>query len=263
LNQVAALPVNAQLRNWSRSMGLKLLVVCGLALLMTIPSLFVNNIVEERDTRAKEVMEEIGGRAGGPQTFLGPSLSIPYTIPSPNKGGSPTLGVYVVFPAIGAAHLKVHGEERRRSLFRVPVYQAEVGFDATFDLNGVPSAAPAGAELDWTRAGIVVGVSDARGALADATLTVDGKTSIFTPAESVGEENPRLHLTYFGVKGSRTSEAGRDLQCHRKPTLFRCSATGSFSLRQEHAHCGGGRLGKSGFRRWFLACETNYLAARL
>jgi inner membrane protein len=180
-------------------MGLKLLLVCGLALLMTIPSIFVNSVVEERTMRAKGVIEEISGRAGGQQTFLGPSLSIPYSIPSLYKGASPMLGVYVVFPAKGDASIKVRTEERRRSLFKVPVYQAELNFDATFDLTGVPSAAPAGAELDWTRARIVIGVSDARGALADGTLTANGKTSTFAPAESVGEENPRLRLAYFYV----------------------------------------------------------------
>jgi inner membrane protein len=180
-------------------MGLKLLVVCGLALLMTIPSLFVDSVVEERTKRAKDVVEEISGRAGGPQTFLGPSLSIPYSIPPLFKGASPTLGVYVVFPTKGDARLKIQTEERRRSLFKVPVYQAELKFDATFDLTGVPSAAPAGVELDWSRAAIVIGASDARGALADGTLTVNGKTSTFVPAENVGEENPRLPLTYFGV----------------------------------------------------------------
>ena len=183
-------------------MGLKLLVVCGLALLMTIPSLFVSSIVEERTGRAKDVIGEISGRAGGPQTFLGPSLSIPYSIPPLYKGASPTLGVYVVFPAKGDASIRVLTEERHRSLFKVPVYQAEVKFDAAFDLTGVPAAAPAGAELDWTRAAIVVGVSDARGALADGTLTVNGKTSTFTPAEIVGDENQRLRLTYFGVRVS-------------------------------------------------------------
>ncbi len=202
MNQDSLLPLGVQIRNWSRSMGLKLLLVCGLALLMTIPSLFVSSIVEERTRRAKDVIEEISGRAGGPQTFLGPSLSIPYSIPPLYKGASPTLGVYVVFAAKGDASIRVLTEERHRSLFKVPVYQAELKFDAAFDLTGVPSAAPAAAELDWTRAAIVVGVSDARGALADGTLTVNGKTSTFTPAEHVEEENPRLRLTYFGVRVS-------------------------------------------------------------
>jgi inner membrane protein len=180
-------------------MGLKLPLVSGLALLTTIPSLFVNSLVEERTERAKDVIQEIGGRAGGQETFLGPTLSIPYSIAPPYKGATPTPGVYVVFPTKGDAAVRVSTQERHRSLFKVPVYEAELKFDATFDLAGVPSTAPAGAELDWTRAGIVIGVSDARGALADGTLTANGKTTTFVPAENLGEPNPRLPLAYFGV----------------------------------------------------------------
>jgi inner membrane protein len=181
-------------------MGLKLLLVSGLALLTTIPTLFVNSLVEERTERAKDVIQKIGGRAGGQETFLGPSLSVPYSLPPLYKGASATPGVYVVFPTKGEASVRVHTQERHRSLFKVPVYEAEVKFDATFDLTGVPSAAPVGAELDWTRAGIVIGVSDARGALADGTLTANGKIITFVPAENVGEPNPRLPLAYFGVR---------------------------------------------------------------
>ena len=202
MNQFQALPLNLQIRNRSRSMGLKLLLVSGLALMMTIPALFVDNIVEERTKRAKDVIQEVSGRVGGQQTFLGPALSIPYTIPPAYKGASPVLGVYVVFPTQGDATVKVRTEERRRSLFKVPVFQADLKFDAAFDLAGVPSAAPADAVLDWTRAGIVVGASDARGALADGTLTVNGKTVTLVPAETVGDPNAvqRLPLTYFGVR---------------------------------------------------------------
>jgi inner membrane protein len=202
LNQFSALPLSVQIRNRSRSLGLKLLLLCALALLMTIPSFFVSSVMEERTQRAKDVIGEVSGRAGGQQTFLGPSLSVPYSIPPLTKDALPTLGVYVVFPTRGDANIKVRTEERRRSLFKVPVYQADLKFDATFDLTGVPSAAPAGAELDWTRAGIVIGVSDARGALADGTLVVNGTTSVFAPAETVGDQNPRLPLSYFGVRVS-------------------------------------------------------------
>ncbi len=202
MNQVSVSQLTAQIRSRSRSMGLKLLLVSGLALLTTIPSLFVNSLVEERTERAKDVMQEISGRAGGQEAFLGPSLSIPFSIPPPYKGASTTPGVYVVFPTKGEASVRVHTQERHRSLFRVPVYEAELKFDATFDLTGVPSAAPAGAELDWTRAGIVIGVSDPRGALADGTLTANGKTITFVPAENVGEPNPRLPLAYFGARVS-------------------------------------------------------------
>ena len=79
-------------------------------------------------------------------------------------------------------------------------------FDATFDLTGVPAAAPPGAVLDWNRAEIVVGVSDARGALADATLRTGEKTITLVPAQIAGnlftgdDKNEKLKLTLFGAK---------------------------------------------------------------
>ena len=70
-----------QARIKSRSMGMKLIVVCGLALLMTIPAFFVGGLVEDRTKRAADVVKEISGHVGGQQTFLGPTLAIPYSIP--------------------------------------------------------------------------------------------------------------------------------------------------------------------------------------
>lgn len=201
MSQSPTLPPNTLVWNRSRSMGLKLLVVSGLALIMTIPALFVENIVEERTNRAKDVIREVSSRVGGQQIFLGPVLSIPYTTPPQYKGAAPGLGVYVVFPKEGDAAVKLRTEERRRSLFKVPVFQADLNFDATFDLTGVPSAAPVDATLDWARAGVVIGVSDARGALADGTLTINGKTVVLTPAQAIGDPSAqqRVPLTYFGV----------------------------------------------------------------
>ena len=175
MNDSSMLQTGLQIKLRSRSMGMKLIVVCGLALLMTIPAFFVSGLVDDRTNRAADVIKEISGHVGGQQTFLGPTLAIPYNIPPQSQSDVAKHGVYLVFPARASAVLKTTTEERRRSLFKVPVFQADLKFDAAFDLTGVPSSAPQGAELDWSHAEIVVGVSDARGALADALLTARRK----------------------------------------------------------------------------------------
>ena len=55
--------INLQQR--SRSMGIKFMVVCFLALLMTIPSFFVHDLINERSSRAADVVNEIGAGVGG------------------------------------------------------------------------------------------------------------------------------------------------------------------------------------------------------
>ena len=47
-----------------------------------IPALFVWSLVEDRTQRAADVVREISDYVGGQQTFLGPTLAIPYTIPA-------------------------------------------------------------------------------------------------------------------------------------------------------------------------------------
>ena len=189
----------------SRSMGVKLLLLCGLALLMTIPSFFVSSLVADRAARAADVTQEISIRAGGPQTFLGPTLAIPYTI-SPQSPATATIhGVYLVFPERASARLRTSTTEWHKSLFRVPVYQAGLQLDADFTLHGVPAAAPANAQLDWSRAEIIVGVTNPRGALADPTITRDGQSAILAPAQVsddlslYADEKKQVNFNLFGT----------------------------------------------------------------
>jgi inner membrane protein len=204
-------------------MGLKLIVVCGLALLMTIPALFVFGLIDDRKSRAQEVTREVSANVGGEQTFLGPTLAVPYTIASQVRGQAPDRYTYLVFPAQASAIVKTATEERHRSLFRVPVFQADLKFDAAFDLTGVPAALPSGATLEWNHAEIVVGVRDARGALADALLTVDGKTQAMVPAETSpyisigGDHGQPLSLTLFGADAAAVAKPAA--QFHVTSTL--------------------------------------------
>lgn len=207
-------------------MGLKLIVVCGLALLMVIPSFFVGGLVNDRTRNEAAVVREISTHVGGPQTFLGPTLAIPYMVPPSSPSEPAKHSIYLVFPAQASALVKTATEERHRSLFRVPVFQADLKLDATFDLTGVPAAAPPGAILDWSRSEIVVGVSDSRGALADATLSTGERALTLVPAEIAqtistgGDQNQSEKLSLFGAKAGGFA---------KPDTQFKVSSTLRFS----------------------------------
>jgi inner membrane protein len=204
-----------------RSMGLKLLLVCGLALVMSIPALFVFALLSDRTHRAEEVTREISGLVGGPQTFMGPVLAVPYTLPSPAKDQTVENGVFVVFPVSGQASVTSKSEVRQRSLFKVPVYRADIGFAANFDLKDAAARAPKNATLDWTRAEFLLGASDARGALADVALAVAGQARPVAPASV---------LTTAGVKRSESETTSaafdRGAMTNANLKLFGASATG-------------------------------------
>ena len=64
--------------------GLKLLLVCALAALMSIPAIFVGIVLWDRMSQADKATNEISQTVGGQQTLLGPVLAIPYSAPSPD-----------------------------------------------------------------------------------------------------------------------------------------------------------------------------------
>jgi inner membrane protein len=218
----AAVPVVTR----SRSMGLKLVMVCGLALLMGIPAIFVAALVNERAQRAAEVTAEIARHVGGSQVLLGPTLVIPYTVTSRNAAEAVKHSIYLVFPAQASAVLALATEERHRSLFRVPVYRANLNFDAVFDLSEAPRSAPLGAQLDWSQAGMLLGISDPHGVLADSTLTVGRTTLTLVPAEIGGTlplenlDNQNAKLALFSARLGGLIESG---------TSFRATSTLQFS----------------------------------
>jgi inner membrane protein len=166
-----------------RSMGLKLLLVCALVLVMCIPALFVFGVLNGRTQRAEEVAGEISALVGGRQSFLGPVVAVPYVIPPKTASEKPDSGVWVVYPTAGKAAVSTRAELRRRSLFAVPIYQADARFDARFDFSGVEQRAlRAGAVLDWSRSELMMGASDSRGAKSDVILTVAGQRHALLPA---------------------------------------------------------------------------------
>jgi len=161
----------------SRSYGLKLLLVCALALAMTIPAMFVFGVVNEREMRARDVTSEIGELRGGTQTFAGPMIVAPFKRQYMNQDGvnwtSGAEGFYVVHADTGHVVAQLTSEVLRRSIYQVPVYEADLEFTADFDL----AAARAGVgdrQVDWSRARVVLGATDLRGARESALIFFDG-----------------------------------------------------------------------------------------
>lgn len=216
----------------SRSIGLKLIVICALALVMTLPSFFVDSLVTERTRRRTEVTREISDNIGGPQTFLGPTLAVPYTEPAHLPATIPTTGIYLIYPEQAAAAVKTTTSERHRSLYRVPVFQADLQLNSNFNLASVPTDVPLGAKLDWSRAEVLVGVSDTRGAQADPTLSIGSNKVTLTPTDlsesisvysaptnaATNSKIPKLHL--LSAKLADLVEPG---------TSFRATSTLKFS----------------------------------
>ncbi|MEL7488794.1 MAG: inner membrane CreD family protein, partial [Pseudomonadota bacterium] len=147
-----------------RSAGLKLLLVCALALAMTIPALFVYGVVKERTSGEARARADVAMRTGGAQAALGPFLAVPYAIETEGKDGEARTrrGVAIAFAETGAAESRVDVEERKRGIYVVPIFTADIKFEATFNPQALRDALPEDAAADWAEARLYLGVSDNR-----------------------------------------------------------------------------------------------------
>jgi inner membrane protein len=167
-------------------------------------------------------------------------LAIPYSTPPAAKDQGPGAGVFVVFPVTGEARVDSKSEVRQRSLFKVPVYVAELNFTARFDLRGVQALTPRGATLDWGRAEILVGATDPRGAQSDVTLSLGGQPRAVAPAAvltgaTLAGDAAKIEPDRYAGAGGSLRFFGASAAGFGPETQFDASATLRFSGAQRFA----------------------------
>jgi inner membrane protein len=150
---------------------------------MAIPTLFVYGVMRDRLNRFEDVRNEISRYEGGSQTILGPVLLVPYekNVQTTASDGKVQISVIrgeaVVFAETGTIDTTLTGEERRRAIYKIPVFRSDSTIKANFD---PAESAKALAELDpnarydWSKARLVMGVSNTVGILREIDLTLPG-----------------------------------------------------------------------------------------
>lgn len=221
----------------TRSIGLKFLLVCALALVMAVPTSSVWLVLQDRLNRYNEVRNEISRYEGGMQTVLGPVLLVPYSKQVENVTGDGkreivTLrGEGVVFPETGVVDSKLAAEERKRAIYSIPTFKAQIGIKAHFDpAQGAAALAvldPA-ANYDWSKARLAMGVSNTVGLLTDVTLNLPaGEKRQLKPTSVAGAPGT---VTPFALAAAQVG----DLLATRAPfdvdTAFELSGAERFSV---------------------------------
>ena len=209
-----------------RSTGLKLLLVCALALMLAIPALFVYGVVHERSNGAQTAFNEIAAKVGGQQSVLGPVLGLPYSYaPNAAKPDEIVYGVGLVYPETGSVTTDVQVTERSRGIHLIPVFTAETEFTAMFRPENFSRALPRNATPLWADARIYMGVSDAGGLKTAIDLTINGRAATPEPTSYSGnypesyDPVPPTHLALVGAEVRNIETLTGDFAVTAKMTL--------------------------------------------
>jgi inner membrane protein len=175
-----------------RSATLKLLGIAFLALLMAIPLSMLDDLRREREGRRGEAEQALAASYGDAQRVGAPLLRVPVDLRETRSDGvvvTRRIWRYLMPDRVDAdAVLTI--ERRRRGIFELPVYQAEVTLATTFAKPRTMFGALEGEAL-WSQAELVFGVADPRG-LRRIAPDFDGVEAVQT--DSLGEGPGGLSL---------------------------------------------------------------------
>jgi inner membrane protein len=182
-----------------RSPGFKLGMTVLIGALLAIPLFMVYALVWDRQSQSETARASVAEGWGGPQMLAGPVMVIPYrqqSVETVTENGKATTRAVTIdrelflAPVKNTAKVDVSPERRVKSIYETVVYEARVKGTARFALPvdlarfGVKPE-----ELLLDRAEIRVGISDARGLLADNGISVGGTALPLRPGKGLGATN--------------------------------------------------------------------------
>jgi inner membrane protein len=159
--------------------GRTLFSILAVAVVVALPLFLLRGLVQERIALKSGVQKSANESWGGPQTVTGPALEIPLT----DQGMS--AGRIVLLPQSLDANAELSAERRSRGLFQALIYGSKITLAGRFVAPDWAGLGISTAVLDFSRASLVVGVSDSRG-IRQAELVLDGKPMDFAPIERPG-----------------------------------------------------------------------------
>ncbi|HET9744852.1 MAG TPA: cell envelope integrity protein CreD [Chitinophagaceae bacterium] len=137
----------------------KAVIIFVMAFFLWIPTNIIREVINEREARQKEAIEEVSNKWAGRQTITGPILMIPYNGTAAN--GLTPQKKYAWFLADQLdITSSVAPQKRHRGIYDVVVYQGDISITAKFNdikLKQLPVPAE---NILWSEAKLVLQISD-------------------------------------------------------------------------------------------------------
>lgn len=213
--------------NWfQRSITIKLISIGFLLLILLLPSSWVESLMQERQARAGDVVNEISEKWSGPQTIAGPILVIPYDYIEKveNDRHETTLKTMVGKAFFLPEDLAIDGtvtpQTLHRGIFDAVVYDASVKLKAQFkkpDFSGW-NIDPTG--IHWSEAYLVFGISDLRGIHDNPVISAGDSSIASEPSADIGVDYGSL-MTASSDSDSYPSSNSSDDKSNYKGIIAR------------------------------------------
>ena len=166
---------------------IKGLITGGLILLMLVPTIFIINLISEREARQKEVVKEVSSKWASAQTLSAPFITVPYTETFTNAEGKlvQSKTQLIVLADKLLVNGKVLPEERPRSIYKVLLYRADVNFSGTFKPSWPADIDTA--NIDFANAKLCFSLSDFKGIEEEIMVDFNNQKLMLDPGMPVND----------------------------------------------------------------------------
>jgi len=170
------------------SVTVKLAFIGLLIILLLIPSVLVQNLIQERSQRQDETEKQVSDQYSGEQLVQGPVLVIPYKKQlkeTDNTGKQVTREVInnlFLLPNELDYNANVSPDILHRGIFEVVVYNSTVKVSGNFIQADLGSLSITADQLMPEKAKLLFSISDLKGLKTNPQLKIAGQTAIAEPA---------------------------------------------------------------------------------
>lgn len=178
--------------NWLKtSITARLLMVGFLIIILLIPLSYINNLIIERSTRQKDVVNEINDKWGQHVLVYGPILKIPYKTYTETKTYNEKTKTYLketsthinyayIFPDTLNTIVDVTSKNLSRGNFESAVYTTQMTFNGQFSSIELHQKDIKTEDIIWNKATVIIKTSNLKGVKNEVKLTLDNQKYSFT-----------------------------------------------------------------------------------
>ena len=206
------LPTAPEAKHWSEHILVKMILIGFIILALMIPSVMIMELVQERANRKLEVTNEVSSKWGQIQTIAGPYISVPY-LEEVKKPGMPSEWITQTlnyFPSTLDINGVLHPVVRKRSIFKVMLYESQLVMKGHFGAPDLQNAFISPDNIEWEKATMHLGITDLTGIGSQVNVKMGDTLMKMSAAIPVAIQFPNGLMTR--IKGADITGSGFDFE---------------------------------------------------
>lgn len=163
---------------------IKGLIIGFLVLGLMIPTYFVTNLIEEREARQRQAIQEVSSKWAGRQNLAGPMLVLPFMQTVEDTAGKKKQQRQLAYFLPNELNVvtRLMPQERSRGIFKVMLYESQNELSGSFDSLPLEHLKINPANVLWSEAFVQFSLTDPKGLNDELSLRWNDRTVTFATA---------------------------------------------------------------------------------